>query len=105
MIIVGKNVTAGHPGSAHGPYLIVSDVDAARVDLLGRGVEVSRRFRAAPVRPCRSLREPWLPHGSRGDWLEAAQLALSIGALAALAQGEEPGEPGGATRSARELGR
>src|SRR5689334_23100964 len=35
-IIFGKNVTAAAPGSARGLYLIVSDIAAARNDLLGR---------------------------------------------------------------------
>lgn len=43
-IIFGRNVTAAAPGSAQGLYLIVSDVDAARNDLLARGVEVSELF-------------------------------------------------------------
>ncbi len=40
-IIFGKNVTAAAPGSAQGMYLIVSDIEAARAELLLRGVEVS----------------------------------------------------------------
>ena len=43
-IIFGKNVTAAAPGSAQGLYLIVSDIAAARAELLGRGVEVSDVF-------------------------------------------------------------
>ena len=43
-VIFGKNVTAALPGSAQGLYLIVSDVEAARKDLLGRGVKVSEVF-------------------------------------------------------------
>jgi catechol 2,3-dioxygenase-like lactoylglutathione lyase family enzyme len=43
-IIFGKNVTAAAPGSAQGLYLIVSDIEAARAELLGRGVEVSEVF-------------------------------------------------------------
>jgi catechol 2,3-dioxygenase-like lactoylglutathione lyase family enzyme len=43
-VIFGKNVTAAAPGSAQGLYLIVSDVNAAREDLLGRGVDVSEVF-------------------------------------------------------------
>jgi len=43
-IIFGKNVTAAAPGSAQGLYLIVSDIEAARKDLLGRGAEVSEVF-------------------------------------------------------------
>ena len=43
-IIFGKNVTAAAPGSAQGLYLIVSDLEAARTELIGRGVEVGEAF-------------------------------------------------------------
>jgi len=43
-VIFGKNVTAAAPGSAQGLYLIVSDIEAARAELLGRGVEVREVF-------------------------------------------------------------
>ncbi len=43
-VIFGKNVTAAIPGSAQGLYLIVSDVEAARKELVGRGVEISEVF-------------------------------------------------------------
>jgi catechol 2,3-dioxygenase-like lactoylglutathione lyase family enzyme len=43
-IIFGKNITNATPGSAQGLYLIVSDIEAARKDLLRRGVEVSEVF-------------------------------------------------------------
>jgi len=43
-IILGKNVTAAAPGSAEGLYLIVSDIEAARNELLRRGVEISEVF-------------------------------------------------------------
>jgi catechol 2,3-dioxygenase-like lactoylglutathione lyase family enzyme len=43
-IIFGKNITSAPPGSAQGLYLIVSDIEAARKELLGRGVEVSQVF-------------------------------------------------------------
>ena len=46
-VIFGKNVTAAAPGSAQGLYLIVSDIEAARDELLGRGVEVSEVFHDA----------------------------------------------------------
>jgi catechol 2,3-dioxygenase-like lactoylglutathione lyase family enzyme len=48
-IIFGKNVTAAAPGSAQGLYLIVSDIDAARAELLGRGVEVSEVLHGGSV--------------------------------------------------------
>jgi catechol 2,3-dioxygenase-like lactoylglutathione lyase family enzyme len=43
-IIFGKNVTTAAPGSAQGLYLIVSDIEAARKELLGLGVEISDAF-------------------------------------------------------------
>ena len=46
-VIFGKNVTAAAPGSAQGLYLIVSDIEAARTELLGRGVEISEVFHDA----------------------------------------------------------
>src|ERR1700723_2278681 len=46
-IIFGKNVTPAEPGSSKGLYLIVSDLEAARKELLGRGVDVSEVFHAA----------------------------------------------------------
>jgi catechol 2,3-dioxygenase-like lactoylglutathione lyase family enzyme len=46
-VIFGKNVTAAAPGSAQGLYLIVSDIEAARKDLLDRGVEISEAFHDA----------------------------------------------------------
>jgi catechol 2,3-dioxygenase-like lactoylglutathione lyase family enzyme len=46
-VIFGKNVTAAAPGSAQGLYLIVSDIQAAREELLGRGVAISEAFHDA----------------------------------------------------------
>jgi catechol 2,3-dioxygenase-like lactoylglutathione lyase family enzyme len=46
-VIFGENVTAAAPGSAQGLYLIVSDVEAARAELLGRDVEISEVFHPA----------------------------------------------------------
>src|SRR5258708_30437021 len=43
-VIFGNNVTAAAPGSAQGLYLIVSDIKAARDELLRRGVEISEVF-------------------------------------------------------------
>jgi catechol 2,3-dioxygenase-like lactoylglutathione lyase family enzyme len=43
-IIFGKGITAAAPGSAQGLYLAVSDIDAARNELLRRGVETSEVF-------------------------------------------------------------
>jgi catechol 2,3-dioxygenase-like lactoylglutathione lyase family enzyme len=46
-VIFGKNVTAAAPGSAQGLYLIVSDIEAARDELLRRGVKISEVFHDA----------------------------------------------------------
>jgi catechol 2,3-dioxygenase-like lactoylglutathione lyase family enzyme len=37
----GKGVTSAAPGSAQGLYLVVSDIEAARAELVARGVDVS----------------------------------------------------------------
>jgi catechol 2,3-dioxygenase-like lactoylglutathione lyase family enzyme len=42
----GTKITTAAPGSAQGLYLIVSDVEAARKELVARGVEVSEVFHA-----------------------------------------------------------
>ncbi len=46
-VIFGKNVTAAAPGSAQGMYLVVSDIEAAREELLSRGVKISEVFHDA----------------------------------------------------------
>jgi catechol 2,3-dioxygenase-like lactoylglutathione lyase family enzyme len=46
-VIFGKNVTAAAHGSAQGLYLIVSDIQAARGEVLRRGVEISEVFHDA----------------------------------------------------------
>jgi catechol 2,3-dioxygenase-like lactoylglutathione lyase family enzyme len=43
-IIFGQGITSAVPGSAQGLYLIVSDIEAAHVELVDRGVEVSELF-------------------------------------------------------------
>jgi catechol 2,3-dioxygenase-like lactoylglutathione lyase family enzyme len=46
-VIFGKNVSPAAPGSAQGLYLIVSDIEAARDELLSRGVAISEVFHDA----------------------------------------------------------
>ena len=43
-VIFGRNVTPAVPGAAQGLYLIVADIEAARQNLLRRGVTVSEVF-------------------------------------------------------------
>jgi catechol 2,3-dioxygenase-like lactoylglutathione lyase family enzyme len=58
-IIFGENVTDAPPGSARGLYLVVSDIQTARADLLDKGVDISEVFHdsagehAGPRRPVR----------------------------------------------------
>jgi len=52
-ISIGKGIVASTPGSLQGLQLVVDDIDAARAELSGRGIEVS------PVR-----------HFEDGVWLE-----------------------------------
>lgn len=46
-IIVGDGITGAAPGSLEGLQLTVADIEAARADLVGRGVEVSEVFHDA----------------------------------------------------------
>src|SRR6185312_16498223 len=46
-VIFGKNVTPATPGSAQGLYLIVSDIAAARNEMVGRGIEINEVFHDA----------------------------------------------------------
>jgi catechol 2,3-dioxygenase-like lactoylglutathione lyase family enzyme len=43
-IIFGNGVTSAPPGSSEGLQLSVYDIDAARADLVGRGIDVSDTF-------------------------------------------------------------
>ncbi|MER5604062.1 VOC family protein [Streptomyces sp. NPDC002265] len=46
-IIFGEGMTSTAPGSFQGLYLIVSDIEEARAELTGRGIEVSEIFHDA----------------------------------------------------------
>ena len=48
-VIFGKNVTTAAPGSTQGLYVAVSNVEAARKELIRRGVEVSEVFHGSNV--------------------------------------------------------
>jgi catechol 2,3-dioxygenase-like lactoylglutathione lyase family enzyme len=43
-IIFGKGVSSATPGSVQGLYLVVYDIEAARAELVDRGIEVSEVF-------------------------------------------------------------
>jgi catechol 2,3-dioxygenase-like lactoylglutathione lyase family enzyme len=40
-ITIGTGITDAEPGSYRGTHLVVADIEAARAELVGRGVEVS----------------------------------------------------------------
>jgi catechol 2,3-dioxygenase-like lactoylglutathione lyase family enzyme len=44
----GKGLTSAAPGSARGLFLVVSDIEAARADLLARGAAVGEVFHRLP---------------------------------------------------------
>ena len=46
-VIFGDALTTATPGSTQGLHLIVSDIEEARAELVGRGVEVSEIFHDA----------------------------------------------------------
>jgi hypothetical protein len=55
----GKGITSAAPGSARGLYLVVSDIEAARAELVGRGADVGEIFHlAGPGTPPLSGRDP-----------------------------------------------
>ena len=46
-VIFGDLLTKAEPGSVRGMHLVVSDIEEARTELIGRGVEVSEVFHDA----------------------------------------------------------
>jgi catechol 2,3-dioxygenase-like lactoylglutathione lyase family enzyme len=46
-VIFGTGLTSAAPGSAQGMQLVVSDIDAARAELIARGADVSEVFHDA----------------------------------------------------------
>jgi catechol 2,3-dioxygenase-like lactoylglutathione lyase family enzyme len=64
----GTGVTSAVPGSASGLYLVVSNIEAARAELMDRGVDVSEVFhRAGPGKPPVSG-----PHPARSSYFSYA---------------------------------
>ena len=43
-IMFGKGLTSAEPGSVQGLYLVVADIEQARGELVGRGIQVSEVF-------------------------------------------------------------
>jgi len=67
----GKGITSAAPGSASGLYLVVSDIEAARAELINRDVEVSETFhRNGPGEPAVKG-----PHPERGSYSSYASFS------------------------------
>ena len=49
----GEGLTVAAPGSAQDLYLIVADIDAARAELVAKGIEVSEVFHCSSGFACR----------------------------------------------------
>jgi catechol 2,3-dioxygenase-like lactoylglutathione lyase family enzyme len=54
----GTNVTTAAPGSAKGLELIVTDIETARSELVGRGIDVSDVFHGSPFDVTKRLAGP-----------------------------------------------
>jgi catechol 2,3-dioxygenase-like lactoylglutathione lyase family enzyme len=63
-ITIGTGLTPAPPGSAHGLHLVVSDIEAARAELVGRGVDVSEPFHFGPEGQTPGLHPERLSYGS-----------------------------------------
>jgi catechol 2,3-dioxygenase-like lactoylglutathione lyase family enzyme len=66
-IHIGKGITSAAPASVQNLYLIVSDIERARADLIGRGIDVSEVFHFAGLLGPR-VAGPDPKHGSYGSF-------------------------------------
>ena len=60
----GQGVTTAAPGSARGLELITSEIEAARAELVSRGVDVSEVFHGSPFSPAGRISGPDPEHAS-----------------------------------------
>ena len=68
-ITIGIGITPAEPGSVRGLHLVVTDIEAARAELVQRGVDVSEVFHFGP-----DGQQPG-PDPSRSDYNSFASLA------------------------------
>lgn len=61
-ITIGTGLTPAAPGTYQGLHLVVDDIEAARAELVGRGVEVSEPFHFGPEGQVTG------PHPERADY-------------------------------------
>jgi catechol 2,3-dioxygenase-like lactoylglutathione lyase family enzyme len=55
---IGTGITSAAPGSAQNVYLVVSDIEEARAELIERGADVSEVLHSAPGQEPASGRDP-----------------------------------------------
>ena len=69
-IIIGNGITSAAPGSVQGLQLVVRDIEAARAELIDRGVDVSEVFHDAGGIFYHAGNEGRVggPHPERGDY-------------------------------------
>jgi catechol 2,3-dioxygenase-like lactoylglutathione lyase family enzyme len=67
-IVFGKGVTAEAPGSLRGG-LIVSDIEAARKELVSRGIDASEVFHGSPFSPAGRISGPDPERQSYGSYV------------------------------------
>ena len=68
-ITIGMGLTSAAPGTSQGLHLVVTDIEAARAELVERGVEVSEPFHFGAEGQTTGL------HPERGDYGTFASLA------------------------------
>jgi catechol 2,3-dioxygenase-like lactoylglutathione lyase family enzyme len=66
-VTFGDGLTAASPGSAEGT-LVVSDIEAAHGELVGRGIEASEVWHGSPFPPEARLSGPDPKHASYGSY-------------------------------------
>ena len=47
-VVFGEGMPLGEPGTSRGPQLVVDDIDAARAELAGRGVDITEVQQLGP---------------------------------------------------------
>ena len=100
-IIFGKGVTSVQPGSAHSLVLAVDDVEAARADLVARGVAVSEVFHYAGAAFNNTGESPRVGGATRKPYLLHVRLIRGPGRERLAAPGDPDAASGREWKSTR----